>query len=252
MTKFFIGESGSCVFLWLWAGHRAKVYVCVPCSQKLEVRMNRLRILVCLMILTGFVFAQGLGKDSLQIDLLKRQKLFYSSNNNWIPPSVLDNPDTSTIKATSSQEKNGRVGIGIRGGIAMVLVPDWWLNIQSPITTSLNLRIVCWHKFTLEGELTNIWNTQDWWELNPHIWSLNVYENKKKIINPRLGIDYYYGYESRFGWNLGMYFTTPAAKKFCYDILLLIRFEDIYGSSGFNIPTEPRGIYGSIGLFYVK
>jgi len=65
-------------------------FISVPCSQKLEVRMNRLRILVCLMIYAGFVFAQGLGKDSLQIDLLKRQKLFYSSNNNWIPPSLPD------------------------------------------------------------------------------------------------------------------------------------------------------------------
>jgi len=75
--------------------------------------MDKLRILVCLVIWVGFVFAQGLGKDSLKIDLLKRQKLFYSSNNNWIPPTLPSEPSCVEVGCCLLPISGCLIGYGV-------------------------------------------------------------------------------------------------------------------------------------------
>ena len=144
-----------------------------------------------------------------------------------------------------------KLGLGAYVGIALVQVPDWWIDIQSPVTTSLNLRLGFWNNFGLEGGFMHIWNTQSWWRLNPNIWTVSIEGNNKHQLNPRFGIDYSTGAKSRYGWNCGIHFSPSATKKLSYNILALIRFEDMYSSSGFEISSEPRGIYISLGISYL-
>jgi hypothetical protein len=140
--------------------------------------------------------------------------------------------------------------IGCSVGVGLISVPDWWLNMQSPITTSLNLGLSFCSNYTLEGGFTRIWNRQEWWNINPYIWSISIIGNTEKAINPRLGIDYYTGYKSRYGWNFGVRFVPSPAKKFSYNILALLRFEDVYSGPGFEMSLKPRGLFVSFGVHY--
>jgi hypothetical protein len=140
--------------------------------------------------------------------------------------------------------------MGCSGGIGFISVPDWWLNMQSPVTSSLDLRFIFCSSYILEGAFTRVWNTQEWWNFNPNIWSISIEINTGKAINPRLGLDYYTGHRSRYGWNFGLHYVPAIRKKLSFSMLALLRFEDMYGGPGFAITAKPRGIFASAGFNY--
>lgn len=213
---------------------------------------SKIKVWVCLIILGGLIFAEEVKSDSLHwnINPLKRQKLFFATGDNWIPPTIINEINTSVEEPPEVKGRKMQMAIGMRGGFALVIVPDWWINIQTPVTTSVNLKICYWNMYILECGLTYIWAIQDWWNLNPYVWEVAIEGNNRKAINPRVGIDYYTGYQPRLGWNLGIHFSLPTTQKFYYNLLVLLRFEDMYGSLLFEIPLKPRGIYGSFGVSY--
>ncbi|MGQ9535526.1 MAG: hypothetical protein ACUVTF_09925 [bacterium] len=93
--------------------------------------MNRLRVLVLFLIAFNLIFAEEIKSDSLHcnINLMKRQKLFFASEENWIPPSL---PDDETCLGV------GCCLFSITGFVVIYRVnKDYTLTQSQPDTTEI-------------------------------------------------------------------------------------------------------------------